>query len=254
MDLDLDDDGLYHGFGFNLEAEVADDDALNGLDGGDDDEWTEVAYKRSAKKIKKVEFVASKQGPFVRVCAQVRVSGTIDDQGAKGTSTGVLLDSQSTVDVFNNGHLLKNIRPAGSTLNALNLRCNAGVVQVRHIGDLVGYGEVWYYPGGIADITSLARLTEKGKHRVTFDSDTGTDFLVTNKETGKLHRFRRTPKGLHLLDATTLAEEEYECGAGEEDGDVFITTVDDTKAKYTNALYLRAVAVPSYVASRYASY
>jgi len=64
----------------------------------------------------------------------------------------ILLDSQSTVDMFMNKKLLKNIH---DTKKTLSLHCNAGVTTVDKIRDLPGYGTVWFYEDGIANILSL---------------------------------------------------------------------------------------------------
>ena len=45
----------------------------------------------------------------------------------------ILLDSQSTVDVFMNKKLLKNVH---DTKKPLSLHCNAGVATVNKVGDL----------------------------------------------------------------------------------------------------------------------
>ena len=87
--------------------------------------------------------------------------------------TWVLLDNQSTVDVFFNAALLENIRVSDSSLD---IYCNAGVATVNKIGNFPGYGTVWYHPGGIANILSLARVKEK--YQVTFDSLEGNQFVV----------------------------------------------------------------------------
>ena len=64
----------------------------------------------------------------------------------------ILLDSQSTVDMFCNPKMLGNIWEAK---RHLVLHCNAGTVLVTMKGDLKGYGTVWYHPTGIANILSL---------------------------------------------------------------------------------------------------
>jgi len=74
----------------------------------------------------------------------------------------MLLDSQSTVDVF----LSKNASQTGK-------------VSVTQKEDLRGYGTVWYYPEGIANILSLYNVQKK--HRITFDSANGTRFTRIRK-------------------------------------------------------------------------
>jgi len=58
-------------------------------------------------------------------------------------SSWILLDSQSTVDVFCNINMLTNVREAK---RHLTLHCNAGTVQVTLKGDLRRYDTVWYHP------------------------------------------------------------------------------------------------------------
>jgi hypothetical protein len=65
----------------------------------------------------------------------------------------ILLDNQSTVDVFHNADLLDNIRHADGFMD---IHCNAGMTSTNLVGDLLGYGEVWYNPNGIANILSLS--------------------------------------------------------------------------------------------------
>jgi hypothetical protein len=93
----------------------------------------------------------------------------------------ILLDNQSVVNVFYNERLLKNIRKADSFMD---IHCNTGVTSTNLIGDLPGYGEVWYHPNGIANILALAQV--KDRHRVTFDStDGGNQFVIQHKSDGR---------------------------------------------------------------------
>lgn len=61
----------------------------------------------------------------------------------------ILLNNQSMVDVFYNNKLLRNVRKCDSHMD---IHCNAGVASTDMVGDLPGYGEVWYHPNGIANI------------------------------------------------------------------------------------------------------
>ena len=70
----------------------------------------------------------------------------------------ILLDNQSTVDVFTNRHLLKNIWRSKKDMFT---HCTAGVAKTNLIGDLPGYCTVWYHPNGIANILSLSKVKEK---------------------------------------------------------------------------------------------
>jgi len=96
---------------------------------------------------------------------------------ARTPDNWILLDSQSTVDMFKNKKLLKNIRDAKM---ALSLHCNAGIAMVNKIGDLPGYGTVWFYEDGIANILSLNNV--KKKYRVTYDSTAYDCFEVHNAD------------------------------------------------------------------------
>ena len=87
--------------------------------------------------------------------------------------TWVLLDSQSTVDIFCNHHLLKNIR---RTPEGMRVHCNAGSRLTNLVGDLPGYGTVWYDPKAIANILSLRRVRDH--YHISYDSS-HRRFIVT---------------------------------------------------------------------------
>ncbi len=110
----------------------------------------------------------------------------------------------------------------------MDIHCNAGVTRTNMVGNLPGYGTVWYHPKGIANILSLARVKERGYH-VTYDSCDGNQFTV-HKPDGTTRVFRQSERGLFYMD-----------GAGGADGVTLVSTVEGNKSSYTNCDYLRAV-------------
>ena len=67
----------------------------------------------------------------------------------------VLLDSQSTVSVFNNARYLTNIRTADKQLKAIS---NGGTQISTQIGHIANFGTVWYNPDSLANILSLSEV------------------------------------------------------------------------------------------------
>ena len=143
--------------------------------------------------------------------------------------TWMLLDNQSTDDIFKNGALLKNIRKVDQVKR---IWCNAGVATTNQVGDLLGYGTVWYHPKGIANIVSLSRAVKAGYH-VQFDSEKGNRFVVT-KPSGKVFVFNQAGNGLFYLDT------QNDDGHAMDGAALTVATVDSNKLGYSNADYLRA--------------
>ena len=83
------------------------------------------------------------------------VTTTNTRHGAHIPKEWILLDSQSTVSIFSNRRLLRNIRKANGWMH---IHCNAGITRTNLVGDLRGYGTIWYHPDGIANILSLAEV------------------------------------------------------------------------------------------------
>ena len=105
----------------------------------------------------------------------------------------ILLDSQSTADIFANGSLLTNIHVSD---HSLEIHSNGETNITNLKGTLLGYSTVWYGPSGIANVLSLARVRKK--YRVTCDSSRGNQFVVT-KEDGSKRTFKQSDTGLYYI-------------------------------------------------------
>jgi hypothetical protein len=141
----------------------------------------------------------------------------------------ILLDNQSTVDIFSNSALLKNIRQVD---RFMNIRCNAGTRCTNIMGELPGYGDVWYDKESIANILSFKRVQDKCQ--VTYDSM--ANVFVVEKPDGSRREFRMSPDGLFYLD-TGAKEEDLQADAV----CCMLETVAANKAKYSSADYSKAV-------------
>ena len=142
----------------------------------------------------------------------------------------ILLDNQPTVDVFTNRHLLKNIRRAKKHMF---IHCTAGVAKTNLVGDLPGYGTVWYHPDGIANKLSLSKVKEK--YWVTFDSGINNQFIV-HRPDGTQRVFQQSSRGLYFLE-TSLTPQPVNGPRGT----VLVTTVADNANNFSNADYSQAV-------------
>jgi len=111
----------------------------------------------------------------------------------------ILLDSESTCSIFSNPNFLTNIRPCIPG-KELHLQSNGGGELIANmIGNLKGIGEVYYHPESIANILSLAKVSQKRK--VTFDSSNENVFKIHGPNQSYI-KFIRSPKGLYHFDAT----------------------------------------------------
>jgi hypothetical protein len=179
----------------------------------EDDKWTMCDDDR-------VNFVFANNG-----ATQPRSAGaafTVDKE-SRIPRSWILLDNQSTVDVFHNESLLKRIRVSEN--GHMDIHCNAGVTSTNLVGDLPGYGTVWYHPKGIANILSLNKVKEK--YLVTYNSRDGNAFVV-HKDDELSRTFQQSPRGLFYMDTTQT-------------GTLLVNTVAENKNKYTNRDYSKAL-------------
>ena len=106
----------------------------------------------------------------------------------------VLLDSQSTVSVFNNAKYLTNIRNADRELKVI---LNGGTQVSNQIGDIQNFGTVWYNPRSLANILSLAEVRKN--NRVTMDTAEEAAMIV-HRQDGSEMKFIEFKTGLYYYD------------------------------------------------------
>ena len=73
----------------------------------------------------------------------------------------------------------------------MELATQAGSTTTNMVGDLPGYGTVWFHPNGIANILALVNV--KKNHKVEYNSVNGNDFIVT-KNDGSKKIFKQSKK------------------------------------------------------------
>ncbi len=108
----------------------------------------------------------------------------------------VLLDNQSTVNIFCNKEFASNIRLAPEPLI---LKSNGSELISHHITNVADYDEpVWFSKKAITNIFMLKNM--KKQYRVTYDSSEET-FLVHPKAAGLPNLlFKEHANGLHFFD------------------------------------------------------
>jgi hypothetical protein len=108
----------------------------------------------------------------------------------------ILLDSQSTMDLFCNPLLVHSIK---KSKKSMKLQSNGGTMTVNHKASITSYEhEVWFDKNAITNIIALSNLITQ--YRVTYDSNDKM-FVVhrTSVNLPNMH-FRMHSSGLHYYD------------------------------------------------------
>ena len=112
----------------------------------------------------------------------------------------VLLDTQSNCDIFMNPRLLCDIRP--SPTGSLILKSNGGEMEASEVGNIPGYGKVWYNSDSMANILSFANVRKKCKISFETGPDDPSPTIVVHRSTGKPMLFKEHALGLYVHDTT----------------------------------------------------
>jgi hypothetical protein len=111
----------------------------------------------------------------------------------------VLLDSESTDHIFCNRDLLTDVKPTTDG-EFLKLHTSAGTIDTHQRG-LFGSFNVWYNPDCIANVLSLAQVTDQ--FRVTMDTAIKNSLNVHISENHMIE-FKRVIPGLYLFDTSDV--------------------------------------------------
>jgi hypothetical protein len=173
-------------------------------------------------------------GHYKTSCPRLKTENgaTMAQAPSKIPKEWVLIDSQSTLHLFNNSELLTNIQKTSTTMR---IASNGGYSSPTMQGEYDGFGRMWYDPNAIANILSLALVQDE--YRVWFDSqDSTAAFYVDMREKGIL-KFKQSsePRGLYHYDTSIHNQPDQQIGT------VMVRTVDDRRAKYSDHDYQRAV-------------
>jgi hypothetical protein len=137
-----------------------------------------VSYKDEQKEHESSK-KGGKQGGFFQVSSKCSITKIENELQFMNTAQFeklkqmLLLDNQSTTDLFCNKEYLEDIQKVEGRCTIV---INRGEIQTDLMGHFQNYGDVWYHPDAITNILSLSNV--KRKYIVTYDSSKENSFLV----------------------------------------------------------------------------
>ena len=148
-------------------------------------------------------------------------------------STDILIDTGSTLSVFNNNRMLLNVRRSKKTMRAYS---NGGHQDSNLVGDFPAMFEVWYNPESMLNIMSFKDVR---KHfRITIDTDVENTVNVHLK-CGKVLKFEEVESGLYLLRSNNESNKKVSAYS-------YLTLVKANKSQFTTREVKRADAARSF--------
>jgi hypothetical protein len=117
--------------------------------------------------------------------------------GKQGTnSMWILCDNLSTIDIIKNKNMITNIRNTNNPVEIMGI--GGTTIRINQVGDLLGYGTVYYHPDVSANIILFYHLVRRFKS-VTYDSKINDAFIVTRDDDSTME-FIPSPEGLYHYD------------------------------------------------------
>jgi len=194
------------------------------------DEWAinkDPKLKESAQahvQTEKTENNESKKGNIETAKAEAWAGVHFQFYQADEMRNMILLDNESTTNVFCNALMVENIR---ETPDKLYLTTSAGVMTTNLKATLPGWGDVWFDPATVTNILSYAQVRDRYRVEYNYDDDV---FIVHLG--AKDVKFERTPVGLYGFKPKLKGEMREELR--------FLTTLEENKTFYTPRQFERA--------------
>jgi hypothetical protein len=111
----------------------------------------------------------------------------------------ILLDSQSTMDLFCNTALLSKISKISKSRSNMQLKSNVGTMVITRKATMEGYSKtVWFITRAITNIIALRNLIDQ--YRVTYYSDDLMFVVHRESESKSNMEFKMHKSGLHSYD------------------------------------------------------
>jgi hypothetical protein len=110
----------------------------------------------------------------------------------------ILLDSQSTMDLFCNAALVSNTH---KSTTSMRLKSNGGTMVVTRKATMPGYNkDVWFSTRAITNIIALSNFSQQ--YCVTYDGDDKMCFVHRESQGKPNMEFRMHKCGLHYYEAS----------------------------------------------------
>lgn len=126
----------------------------------------------------------------------------LEDKYISIKSTWILLDTQSNCDIFKNKRLLHDIHEKPGERLILKSNGN-GDIRTSLVGNIRGYGEVWFNEQSMANILSFSNVRKKIRVTISTGPDDPCPTFCVHKRDGSIMEFKEHSLGLYVYDAAS---------------------------------------------------